>query len=300
MRVTKIESSTTTSARLTLETYPLKSNLPTRWSDVRNDRIGDVVLPLYFEDARGTLLRQLLSEAGYADGNWRAFMARLRVRYHGVAAFPGTLIVGSGIRNIGRSSYTFAQAAFQGGQCVALCDSFAVAVGPDRRPRALDAETRGALERGLLLHTAAQKMNADPARPSAARLLPDPYPCRHEFATRYPDTDAMGHVNNLGVLRYYEDGRACTLLEPMNEFVIRLIEVDVTYLREAVYPRPLIVGSGISTIGERRFHLSQALFQDQHCVGVCDAVLTCSDGVNSSVPIDSALRSWLERKRLAT
>ena len=117
-------------------------------------------------------------------------------------------------------------------------------------------------------------------KPEPYRLLPETYPVELEVASRFGDLDLLGHINNVAVGEFYQEGRArlnrYVFPNEMRKFEgIRLVMADfhVTYLDEGFYPDPLIVYSGVLRIGRSSYTIAQALFQTDKCIGTSESVL---------------------------
>src|ERR1700761_4493612 len=110
-------------------------------------------------------------------------------------------------------------------------------------------------------------------RPAAERLALATHPVRFDTAPRFGDLDPLRHLNNAALARIYEDGRvrfldssgARTGWEPGCRFVVA--EVTIRYLAEGRYPDPLVLGTGVLSIGRSSFVIAQALFQNGRCIG---------------------------------
>lgn len=120
------------------------------------------------------------------------------------------------------------------------------------------------------------KQNLDPALLQAAN-----YKHHIQQDTQFGDMDALGHVNNLAVSRYYESARARwqmeffgqNLYQTTNATRIVLAEANTRYLDEIHFPETLQLATGISRIGNSSYVCSQALFRNQQCIGYCEAIL---------------------------
>ncbi|MAZ90033.1 MAG: hypothetical protein CL693_20565 [Cellvibrionaceae bacterium] len=120
------------------------------------------------------------------------------------------------------------------------------------------------------------KQNLDPTLLQAAN-----YKHHIQQDTQFGDMDALGHVNNLTVSRYYESARARwqmeffgqTLYQTKNPTRIVLAETNTRYLDDIHFPETLQLASGISHIGNSSYVCSQALFRQQKCIDYCEAIL---------------------------
>ncbi len=129
-------------------------------------------------------------------------------------------------------------------------------------------------------------------KPAAHRLLLESYPLSVTVPSRFRDLDTLGHLNNVAIGSFYEEGRAelnrvCFPVEMRRKHAMRMLiaDVHIQYLREAHYPGDLIVGAGIGHIGRTSYRIDLALFQKGECVGVCETVLVNTDGEkNAAIP----------------
>lgn len=120
--------------------------------------------------------------------------------------------------------------------------------------------------------------------------------------TEFGDMDALGHVNNLAVARFYESTRARwqldifgqDLYKKNNKSTIVLVEVLTRYIDEIHYPETLSLSTGIKHIGNSSYICSQAIFRGDHCVGYCEATLVHI--INSKpATLTDAVRAGLSR-----
>ena len=122
-------------------------------------------------------------------------------------------------------------------------------------------------------------------KPEPYRLDPQTYRFTLEVPTRFGDLDPLGHVNNVAIGSFYEEGRAKlnritfpTEMRKRHSMRMLMADLHIAYLGEAHYPEPLIVYSGISHIGRSSYTIAQALFQEGQCVGTAESVLVNTDG----------------------
>ena len=115
-----------TAARLRLETYPRRKDVPIRFSDIDFFRhLNNVATGQFYDEARF----ELLSEAYRATGErGRMVIANFDIAYLREAKYPGTITVGTGIVRIGDRSAVIGQALFLGERCIGAADSVVVSV----------------------------------------------------------------------------------------------------------------------------------------------------------------------------
>jgi acyl-CoA thioester hydrolase len=112
------------------------------------------------------------------------------------------------------------------------------------------------------------------------RLDHDRYPYLAPVVARYADVDPLWHINNVAMAQYFEDTRISLLREilglermalPDGRLVLAHVAID--YLREGRYPGMLEVGAAVTNVGRTSVRIGLALFQDDACIALSDAVL---------------------------
>jgi acyl-CoA thioester hydrolase len=143
------------------------------------------------------------------------------------------------------------------------------------------------------------------SRPHPGRLTPATYPIHGSIEARYGDMDANGHLNNLALESLHENTRATlnTRIFPgVYDRVARRLRIVtasnvVHFLREAHWPATISTAVGIGHIGRTSFIASTALFIDDACVSLCDAVLVMLDD-DGPTPIPQDARAELAAAQL--
>ena len=85
--------------------------------------------------------------------------------------------------------------------------------------------------------------------------------------TRWGDSDAMGHINNVLYARYYESARSSyfgQLLDmiftnKMSEGII-LADMKIAYLQQLHHPAEMTIGARVSQLGGSSLHFDAAIF----------------------------------------
>jgi acyl-CoA thioester hydrolase len=148
-------------------------------------------------------------------------------------------------------------------------------------------------------------------RHQPTRRLESSYPFTHELRSQFRDLDPLRHVNNVVVAAYYEDARTHFLRHQLGRsggaaeqkmswaggpFHFLIANVEIDYLGVAHHPRAFRIGVGVSRIGSASVTISQALFQEGACIGLCDTTIVCmdADGVRA---LDDDQRAPLEAAR---
>jgi acyl-CoA thioester hydrolase len=139
---------------------------------------------------------------------------------------------------------------------------------------------------------------------NAARQTLRTYPVTVEILTRYSDVDPQHHINNVAVAEFYQESRLGfhRALNPSqaerphgSRTLVARHEMD--YLSEIEYPGLVIVGVGVSRIGNSSYVLASGMFQNERCVGLANTVLVHANSAGP-MPIPEPMRRLLEKKRL--
>jgi acyl-CoA thioester hydrolase len=118
-------------------------------------------------------------------------------------------------------------------------------------------------------------------RDDANRLSRQAYPRLFEMRASYGDVDSFQHLNNVALARYLEEGRASLNMEVFGiDAVVRpslgvqllFASIEIDYVSQGLYPGVITVATAISRIGRSSFVHASALFQNDNCVALCDAV----------------------------
>jgi acyl-CoA thioester hydrolase len=118
---------------------------------------------------------------------------------------------------------------------------------------------------------------------TGARLAPgltDPAGFSHwtPVVLRFRDLDLLGHVNNVNLAGWLEDGRVALELpvQPVTaEYVgpvIVLVDLHVQYLAEIRMGAEIRVGTRVERIGTSSVTVGQAVFADGGCAAIAQAV----------------------------
>lgn len=132
------------------------------------------------------------------------------------------------------------------------------------------------------------------------RLALAAYPVSREITTRVSDMDGYGHLNAIRLGQFYEDARAAfygVAFKGLDRARMLVAQITIRYLDEGFWPGALIVGTGISKIGNTSFEMAQGLFQEGRCLGLCETVLV-NTGAGKPAPLPADIRACIERMRL--
>ena len=130
----------------TLDQFPGRAAEQIRYGDLDpQGHVNNTVFATFFETGRVAFLREpgnALSPPGTTS-----VLARLDINFLKELHWPGAVEIGTGIAEIGRSSFTFTQAVFHEGTCAATARATMVMIdGETRRARPLPAEALARLE----------------------------------------------------------------------------------------------------------------------------------------------------------
>ncbi len=127
-----------------IEDFPVRVPDVIRFGDMdRQGHVNNAVYPTYFETGRVGFIYD--SETGLQVEGCTTVMARLEIDFLKELRWPGNVEVGTGIAEIGRSSYVFSQAIFHEGGCAARARATMVLI--DRQTRKARALPPALIER---------------------------------------------------------------------------------------------------------------------------------------------------------
>jgi acyl-CoA thioester hydrolase len=131
--------------RLEASNYPTSTIVSSRFQDLDPlGHINNVAMASIFENGR-IYLHHVIGRHPATEGV-RWLIAAVDLKYVREAHFPEPVHIYNAVGAIGNSSWTVLQAAFQGGECVATCDTVMVMQGP-KGNRTIDETTRASMER---------------------------------------------------------------------------------------------------------------------------------------------------------
>ena len=130
----------------TLEQFPGRTHDIIRFGDLDpQGHVNNTVFATFFETGRVAFLREpgnALSPPGTTS-----VLARLDINFLKELHWPGSVEIGTGVAEIGRSSFTFLQAIFHEGACAATARATMVMIdAASRRARPLPEESIVRLE----------------------------------------------------------------------------------------------------------------------------------------------------------
>ncbi|MBY5993418.1 acyl-CoA thioesterase [Ferrimonas balearica] len=121
-----------------------------------------------------------------------------------------------------------------------------------------------------------------------------------QFAPRFMETDALGHINNTVIPVWFEEGRTpiFELFVPqldLSRWNLILASIQVDFLAQTYYGKPITVETRIARLGSSSFDVEQQVVQDGQVTARGKAVMVHFDyQSNRSAPIPESIRQQLE------
>ncbi len=118
---------------------------------------------------------------------------------------------------------------------------------------------------------------------------------------RFNDLDPNGHVNNVAVCTFFEDGRVMfrrrhfsgQVKNVLTGFVLARYVIE--YHRPLAFPGSVEVGTTIIRIGRSSYTFGQAVFRGDNCAATAEAVQVRIDPeTGRSIPLSDEFRALLE------
>jgi acyl-CoA thioester hydrolase len=115
-----------------IEDFPVRVPDIIRFGDMdRQGHVNNAVYPTYFETGRVGVIYD--PDQGLQVAGCTTVMARVEIDFFKELRWPGNVEVGTGIAEIGRTSYVFAQAIFHEGTCAARARATMVVIDRETR-----------------------------------------------------------------------------------------------------------------------------------------------------------------------
>jgi acyl-CoA thioester hydrolase len=126
--------------------YPHRANDIVRFADLDpQGHVNNAVFSTYFETGRVAMFRD--PNLGIGVENATYVLVRQEIDFLREVRWPGEVVIGTALAELGRSSFTVAQAVFSGEQCAAAGRATMVMLDmTTRRPRPLPPESIARLE----------------------------------------------------------------------------------------------------------------------------------------------------------
>ncbi len=116
-----------------LAAFPARAHDKLRYADTdRQGHVNNAVFATFLETGRVELLYDPTAPLAAPGASF--VIASLRLDLRAELTWPGRVEIGTGLRKIGTTSLTLAQALYQGEVCAATAETVIVQVGPDGRP----------------------------------------------------------------------------------------------------------------------------------------------------------------------
>ena len=297
-------------ARLAPANYPHRYPCALRYSDLDGSVVSRVAVAHIFEELRTCLGRDVMGgqrqQFEHTHGRWHSLLRSVELEFLVEVDHNQPLDMCGGIAAVGRTSHRMAMALFQNGRCMALGESTNVTIattGNTRRPEPIPKPLREVMATALLRNVVVAVSQPDPA---ALQAWED-YPFTHELPTRFADTDAVGHLNNVAVLRYHDNAFMAfqhrmlgRFSRPGDDGHWRVTRHVVAMPAENFHRQSMFMGLAVHAIQDHHFTLQQALYQQGKNTGTALMQVACVDAAGQAMPLPAALREALAPWRIKT
>ncbi|GAB2661302.1 hypothetical protein GCM10027271_20090 [Saccharopolyspora gloriosae] len=254
---------------------PARTMVAVRQADLgRDGRISTLGVARWLEDARLRVpmprFERLVSSGEMEP--FRILLVGQRVERSDPRGRPGDEVeVTTGIRRVGRSSFTYRHTVFKDDAVVGTGEATVVlggATGPLQLPDELISDLRG-------LRVAGAEDGTD--RASAEQRTRDHYRHWTPLRTRVTDLDSNHHVNFQVLLTWYEEAIAEVVLSasaagratPSPKLASSDLRIE--YTGEVTYPGDYEIGVTVTAVNDDTVHYDLAVFQAQQCLGTAQA-----------------------------
>ncbi|MGO1051362.1 acyl-CoA thioesterase [Crossiella sp. CA198] len=241
----------------------------------RDGSASTIGMARWLEDARIRLrlpgFERLVASGGF--GPFAILLVGQQVERLGPAGPTGARVqVHTGIRRVGRSSFTFEQVIVAGGERVGGGGA-SVVLADKSGPLQLPAELIADLTELRLPDTGSPA----PARPGPERLRREHYSYWAPLRSRIGDVDSNQHVNFNALATWYEEAVAAFTTHTAGTGAAVPPDLPpwsyrIQYLGEVTYPGDYEIGLAVSAADTESAHYELGVFRDGACLGVADAV----------------------------
>ncbi|WP_225729249.1 MULTISPECIES: hypothetical protein [unclassified Nocardia] len=254
--------------------FPVQCDIRVRQGDLgRDDAVSTIGMARWLEDARIRLeLPRFERLAGSGEfGPHQIIFVNQRIeRLAGVDRTATDVRVHTGIRRIGRSSFTYEQAVSAGGRRVGGGGATVLLLGP-AGPLDLPQELIADLTDLALPDTS----RPTPPRPGSEREQRDHYPFFVPLCARISDVDSNQHVNYLALTTWYDEAVAVFTVAALGRDglaqALSPLSYRIDYLGEVTYPGDYEIGVLGRAFGDDRVAYELGIFRGRACLGVADA-----------------------------
>ncbi|NGO13502.1 hypothetical protein G5C60_39370 [Streptomyces sp. HC44] len=256
--------------------FPTQLDVRLRQADLGRDGSASTIgVARWLEDARLRVrLRRFerLVAAGQFDPFHIVLVSQRVERLAPVARADASVQVHTGVRRIGRSSFTFEHAVFVGSKRVGSGEATIVlsgAAGPLALPDELIADLMD-----LQLPESGQTVVT---RPGAERHQRDHYAHFAPLRARIGDVDSNQHVNFIALATWYDEAiaafawQAIGLGEGGRVPDLSPWSYRIQYVGEVTYPGDYEIGILVRALDVDSVHYELGVFRGSKCLGVADA-----------------------------
>ncbi|MFE5124375.1 hypothetical protein [Streptomyces sp. NPDC056669] len=259
------------------QNFGVQVDVRVRQADLGQDGWASTIgMARWLEDARIRLrLRRfegLIGTGGF--GPYQILLVGQRVNRLAQAGPTGTRVqVHTGVRRVGRSSFTFEQAIMVGGKRVGSGDA-TVVLADNSGPLQLPDELIADLAEMQLPETGSSAAT----RPRPERLQRAHYPYWAPLRSRIGDVDSNQHVNFMALATWYDEAVATFTLHSIGTSGAGSVpdlppwSYQIQYLGEVTYPGDYEIGLTVRSVDTESVHYELGVFRDSTCLGVADAV----------------------------
>ncbi|MGW6407088.1 hypothetical protein ACWF95_07950 [Streptomyces vinaceus] len=266
----------------------IQVDVPVRQADLGRDGSASTIgMARWLEDARIRLrlrrFERLVGEGRF--GPFQILLVGQRVSRLAPAGPAGTRVqVHTGVRRVGRSSFTFGQEVMVGDKRVGGGDATVVLAdrsGPLQLPDELIAD----LDEMRLPETEAAARSAAPRVPPE-RLHRAHYSYWTPLRSRIGDVDSNQHVNFIALATWYDEAVAAFTLDSVGTAVGGSVpdlppwSYQIHYLGEVTYPGSYEVALTVRSLDTGSVHYELGVFRGSTCLGVADAIGPRGDGAH--------------------
>lgn len=279
--------------RLEAAAYPLHTSLRLRWSDIQEDRVSRVALAHFFEDIRIHAIRKLMHSQGLEARQGDAVLRAVTIEHLAPASIDTPYLdMAAGIASVGKTSFAYALAAFQNGQCVAVGSAVHVRVA-NGQPAAWDDNMRAMLQHNLMAGAESARSRTGPGQPQA-------YPWSLALHARFSDTDSVGHLNNVSMSRYHDNAAVAFIREALGHVRaddegrrLSVVRQDLSIDLETHYPETITLQVAVVDIQSDWFTLAIASEQGRQRTSTSTAVVAWVDQAGQTWPLSGQLLARL-------
>ncbi|MFI6169155.1 hypothetical protein ACIBCN_20415 [Nocardia sp. NPDC051052] len=255
--------------------FPVQCDIRIRQGDLGRDGAASTVgVARWLEDARirvRTPRFERLVGAGGFGPHQIILVSQSAERLATVYRTDAEVQVHTGIRRIGRSSFTYEQAVFAGGERVGGGGATVLNLGP-AGPLALPEE----LIADLTDLSVPDSSETATTRPGAERAQRDHYAFFAPLRARIGDVDSNQHVNYLALTTWYDEAVAAFTTVAMDEdgLVPDLSPSSyrIDYIGEVTYPGDYEIGVRVRSFDVDSVRYELGIFGGGTCLGIADAV----------------------------